>query len=450
MHSSARTRGLTGQTVGSLLGGTVWTAAREGRAAVEGGMKKFLFSKNRKRKSASKSPSKPRAKKAKVDRYQAAFWLNKHSAPSNSGVFRSAGIDWLTLSMPQAGEKWRETLREVARTFVINTDEEATSGHGYRGYGLAGFGSLTWRGTDIKVDLPGQAMQYVREHLKILDDDICRWFIQRGFRFTRIDLALDTDHAAFNPLIAFRALKADDFSCDCGTFDFKLDKMVRGKQIFPRHGRGMTTYIGAPKSIRRVRIYDRKAKLAKWGELPTDEFGQEIERATRIELQGRKEAADLYAIELARLGPGIIPPLIGSFLTFLDANDKRSRRVKRVAPYWSDIIGPVTKALPRLRSPTPTEKTKLWLDKQVAPSLKMLKVYDPERYERLLQEKVALAEVTPAKRKKWEACEAERLRRKEEIAELLQEEQTQEYLARLELDRRRAIVASAQKPDETK
>jgi hypothetical protein len=410
-------------------------------------MKKTLFSRKRKRKSGPKAPPKPRAKTEKVHPYQAAFYFGKHSAPSNSGVFRSAGVDWLTLSMPQAAEKWKDTLREVAKKFVINMDEEAASGHGYRGYGLAGFGTLTWRGTDIKVDLPGLAMQYVREELKMLDDETCRWFIERGFRFTRIDLALDTDHAAFNPLIAFRALKADDFRCDCGTFDFRLDKMIKGRRILPKEGRGMTTYIGAPKSIRRVRIYDRKSKLAKWGEIAADDFGNELQRVTRIELQGRKEAADLYAIEVAKHGPAIIPPLIGAFLTFLDESDKRSRRIKNVAPYWSDIIGPVIKALPRLRSPTPTEKTKLWLDKQVAPSLKMLKLYDPERYERLMKEKVVFAEVTKAKRKKWETCEAERIRRKEEIATLLKEERDQEYLAQLELERRRAAAAKAVKPE---
>jgi hypothetical protein len=204
----------------------------------------------------------------------------------------TCGIDWLTVSKPKARKKLQEILEEIS-ALLRSTHEGKYGGHGYRGVDVALYGKLLTRGDDILVELPGQAMQHVRETLRIPDAELCRWFAARGFKATRIDITIDTQDARVNPAVVQSYWDSGDVVTDVRNCEPR-QKHERGKGAAP-DGAGATVYIGATKSDRFARVYDKAAEARfKTGEILCDETGREIEHLTRFELENRHDTATGY------------------------------------------------------------------------------------------------------------------------------------------------------------
>jgi len=104
---------------------------------------------------------------------------------TNSGVTNALGIDWSTWSKVNCSNTLLMEVGDILRQFRTQ-DRKAWWGHGYKGWDVASYGSCVWRDDCLLVDLPGRAMEYIRYFLKIPDVGVCRWFMERGFRATRI------------------------------------------------------------------------------------------------------------------------------------------------------------------------------------------------------------------------------------------------------------------------
>ena len=352
--------------------------------------------------------------------------------PTNRWVFKSCGVDYLTLSKPRSIKDFHDVIRDVVKTYRSN--REITTGHrGYRGWDLACYGNITWRGSDIKVNLPGAALQFVRHNLKQSSQDTCRWFLDRGFKATRIDLSLDTADKRFNPLKAWRYKQRDLVRCEASRWDWDADPKLKLKHALPPNGKGMTTYVGSPLSDRRLRIYDKVTELLhKGGEIATDDQGNELGHLTRIELQCRREAAQATIKAVNVDGPAVTPELIAYFITFLSPRDDRKRRRKRAAMWWEDIVGKERLCLDRLAAATEPEKSIQWVRKQVAPTLKLMKKHMPEQYEKFLTDDIPECQVRDLQDSKWEAAAKIKADKKTQLANMVEYERDERVIADLQ------------------
>jgi len=343
---------------------------------------------------------------------------------TNSGVSNALGIDWSTWSKPNCNNMLLVEVGEVLRQFRTN-NEKAWWGHGYTGWDVASYGSCVWRADSVLVDLPGRAMEYIRHFLKIPDRSVCQWFIERGFKATRLDLALDTEERNFNPFVALKAWHRGLVRCYAQRWDFRLSQLQPGKPILPPDGKGMTTYVGSPRTGRRLRIYDKVTEaLEKHGEVLTDGNGREIPHLTRLELQHRDEAAAKAARLLASEGLDIIPELIGDYVAFLSHRDPRQRERKRVASWWQRIVGNKKRPLELARGAATPDDSIFWIKKQAVITLKLIQEKAPDIWERI-RELVNDAEVRAGTQSKWNAWAVARNQRKaeaKEAAELEHEE----------------------------
>jgi hypothetical protein len=341
------------------------------------------------------------------------------------------GIDWSTWSKPRCNNNLEEILYEVFSQFTTQ-GERAWGGHGYRGHDLASYGNCCWRGADVMVDLPGRAMEYLRHHLMISDKAVCEWFLARGFKAKRIDIALDTTEPQFNPYVALKAWHQDLARCGAqDLWDFKFNRIVKGKPLFRTDGVGMTTYGGSVQGQRRIRIYDKVTeKLDKTGEIITDAACNEIKHLTRIELQHREEAATQAAGKIAKHGLAVIPALINGFVVFLNNRDCRQKRRKRVAGWWKRIVGKRQEFLELTKGTATPDDSICWIERQGAQTIKLIREKAPDVWKRLL-DKADDYEVRKGVQKKWDAWETRRNNRKAELAEMEQIERDDKIVARI-------------------
>jgi hypothetical protein len=353
------------------------------------------------------------------------------------------GVDWATWSKPRCLKDFDAVVDEVLCQFTTQ-GQKAFAGHGYRGLDVAGYGCCGWRGADILVNLPARALEFARHFLKIPDQAMCRWFVERGFRATRIDAALDTTDEKFNPFVALMAWHQGLVRCDAEKCDFRLSCLEPGKPLLPPDGRGMTTYIGSPQGQRRMRVYDKLTeKLDKTGEIATDENGNELPRLTRIELQYRGRAARSAAQKIASGGIGGIPKLIAGYVTFLEGTDERCKRRKAPADWWQRIVGTEREALELMRGTATPDDAICWIERQAVQTLKLIRREAPDVWKRLLEEKLDDCEVQPVKAKQWEAWAKARAERQKERAEIERFEREEAVLAEIERASRDAAPTEA-------
>jgi hypothetical protein len=333
---------------------------------------------------------------------------------------------------------FEELLDEIFSQFS-SEGEKANGGHGYLGVDLAGYGSCTWRGYDVLVHLPGRAMEFLRYYLKIPDQQTCRWFLERGFKATRLDCAMDSADKALNPRVVVEYWQKDLVSCAAQLCDFQPTGRRKGQRLMPKDGAGMTTYVGSRKAEKFLRVYDKKTEaLRNSGEIVTDEHGNELEHLTRLELQHRRDHAQAVAEKIAECGVDVIRKLIAGYISFLSAYDSRLKRNKRVARWWRRIAGDECQYVPLLRGTATPDDSIAWIERQGVATLKLMRSKAPELWKRLLEEKLSDYEVRPLKEKLWDAWARGRAERKAELAEIERVEREEEVVAEMERERRDA------------
>jgi len=357
--------------------------------------------------------------------------------------FRSVCLDWLEFRK-QCVEDMNDVLFEIRHKFKTFRERRQFK-HGYEGIDLAIDGSLTTRGSYVRVELPGQAMQYVRYGLGMKDEAVVDYFLDKGFEARRLDGAVDSAEKALNPLVALRYWQRKNVRCEASTLDFRLPRLPGGQEIFPKNGAGMTTYFGSRKSERLIRFYDRRFLMLKQtGELPTDLDGQELDHLTRIEMQCRRNTAHLLAQQIRQYGMKCVPMAIAGYISFLDPRDGRKRRRRNVAPWWERIIGDREMVMTLPHTPSSPDQAMLWLKKQVVPTLKLMREFAPDKYKLLQEDWMMDYEPPVTKIKKWDAWAKIRAQRKAELEELIQLEKDDDAMRRVE----RQIAASSPTVDD--
>lgn len=244
-----------------------------------------------------------------------------------------AGLDWLTLTV---WEDYPFCMRWLTRLLGVRRWALQYSGHGGMGYRHCDDGPL---GTKLYYDspdgegrctvvLPGQAMGVVS--LKALEGAM-RELEGVGHQVTRLDVFIDGGEYSPNDCReAWEAGKVRTYA-------------RRDKWQWYEDEQGTTFYMGSRTSERFGRVYDRRGYTR---------FEVEFKR-------GRAEAVlgDLLGHEVEEW-PVRIAGHIRDFVEFLE-------------PWWDSVLGGGVRVWVSVGSAGEAmlEKTMLWLEKQVAPSL---------------------------------------------------------------------------------
>jgi len=289
------------------------------------------------------------------------------------------GVDYLTLSKPQE-ENVRDVVREVAIT-LQSTGECAGWKHGYQGVKVCGgLGDVMSRSYgesargDVLVRLPGRALDWIRDknlfsesELQCTDADICRFFVERDFGASRIDLAVDSPDPAITPKLIERFVRAGDFLCrarTAGIIDYwPIDKPeTKGDQE--------TLIIGKRASSRYMRVYSKQVDLRR-------RTGVDVGHLTRFELECKGAAGTRVLDLIADQGATLIPSLFRGWISFKDPNDPNPRKDRRQdVDWWARMVGDATPVVLGLtRGATQPEQTLKWIKKGVAKSLVLAEQY---------------------------------------------------------------------------
>ncbi len=318
---------------------------------------------------------------------------------SNRGVSVakiSQGIDWLSLSLPRVSGELTH-LKKVLE--ILHSEHTPVSGgHGYEGGDLAQFGRFTWRknhrddSRDYLVVLPGQALEFIRETLKLKIPDVLRSFIVLGWHPTRIDVSIDTTNPKLNPQFLY------DWLCVPGA----VATHARGKndvsgatkigKARDKNGRGMTVYIGSRQSPRFMRVYDKSAEVF-------EKTGKIIPHTTRFELEIKGESAVIIGKVLAREGEAAIGAIMNGWITFKTRKGRKQAYKRGPARWWAALEGR-DKIRPQLKRGLATpEKTMKWQENQWCQAVALTLRHCPER----INELAARARIDPVIAARWDA-----------------------------------------------
>jgi hypothetical protein len=171
--------------------------------------------------------------------------------------------------------------------------------------------------------------------------------------------------------------------------------------------------------------------LQKSGEVLTDEAGNEIPHLTRLEMQYREAPAAKTAELIGTKGLGVIPKLIAGYVSFLSNRDSRTAKRKRLASWWTRIVGDDREYMQLLRGTATPDDSIAWIQRQVLITLKLIKEKAPDDWEKLMTKQIEDVEVQPLVRKKWCAWATARDQRKKAQNDFDQYERDERVLAEI-------------------
>ena len=271
----------------------------------------------------------------------------------NTGVSMTSGswvgVHWLT------GTTFSYGVGDVlSRLQDLTGIDPITLPRGARGYRVAhrlGPVVVFSEGNDdmgVSVEVEGEGCELLGF------DGLTSLWADLNLRVSRIDLA--ADGAPFTPAESWAAWTA-------GQVRTKVKASTRattGREAWRSgswmsNAEGDTATFGSPRSNRLIRVYDRRG-------------------ATRVELQVRKEAADVIATDVflrpVEELPRAVLGHIRAFVDFVDvAADSNIGRAPLLS-FWDAFCGHVEKAQVRLTGTVlrTFEKIDEWIRRQVAPS----------------------------------------------------------------------------------
>jgi hypothetical protein len=297
------------------------------------------------------------------------YLLQSSSLPHcdiNPGVV----LDWLRFTIPLSDlDKLPGVLHELRQTFG-GADILL---HGMSGYTrsipiLGGTGKIMWHPERVEmgvhVMLPAGALANIwADGLFENIPDFLSWVVEREGKFTRIDLAIDTDRVHMDTIEAactdIVAGGQQTLVTRCQKVD--LDKSLRGSK-------GKTVYVGSRNSDRFVRFYDKAV-----------EQGLEDVVWTRCEIQHGGEHANVVAHSIIQ--GGIDPvELFNSVVDFRDPDSDPNPSRRSRCDWWEMWLGVCTSkvSFAIVQLDKAVKQVAEWVVTQVAPSLAMLAMADPE------------------------------------------------------------------------
>lgn len=224
---------------------------------------------------------------------------------------------------------------------------------------------------DILIDLPGQALEYLREEMGFPDIMVGQMLEKLGFKPTRIDATMDCYDTTVNPQMVYDHTTIKD-STVTHAKKIRLDQSdLKFGESRPTDGKCMTLYIGSRSCERYMRVYDKKGeKKAKTGK-------DDLPHCTRFELECKGDAAVETWKILAEKGTSTIPNLQSGFVDFLAIPrgkvDKNKSRRKRRTAWWARMVEGKRTILHLQRGTATPEKTLAWLKDGVGKSIALAK-----------------------------------------------------------------------------
>jgi len=265
-------------------------------------------------------------------------------------------LDWLSFTLP-----FEHGLAGVEDLF----GEPQERKRGMRGYShsasVCGSGAVGWAPErpeqGVHVDLPSSALARAGEADRCIRD--VRGFLiyvsDLGGKFSRVDFALDDREKRL----------------DMGEVREHVDqKWLVSRWRTGRHilgtldSRGQTIYLGSGSSDSQMRIYDKR--LEEMEKRDIEDPGHWI----RVEVQFRRERAKaIVALYIAEGVPAVVGVIRG-LVEFKKPSTDGPKSRWEVEQWWSSFLEDAEKrALSLPRGERTLDKTKAWLERQVAPSM---------------------------------------------------------------------------------
>jgi hypothetical protein len=301
----------------------------------------------------------------------------------------AAGIDFLSATkkcrtLRAAHAELRACLIALKTMKAIGSERTI---QGYIGAEIcAGYGFIGRKNEELFLNLPGQAVEWIRRQ-GIADQQLCQ--LLASWRASRADLAIDTRSPDISPIKLWDYYRAGAVTCRAD------ENSIRKLTSLDSEGHEIdTVYIGSTASTRMLRAYDKRGEReAKTGEKDTQPW-------TRCELQHRHAAADECIHAIARDGLDAAPRLINGWITFRELKGRKEVKKRPAARWWKKLVGKEQQYLqldPRAATP---ERTVAWLASPGVTRAIQLARYHHKSEE--IEREIEAAEPTATQRKKWQ------------------------------------------------
>ena len=276
-------------------------------------------------------------------------------------------VDWLAFTIhPQefASRPYERPLKPGDDILFLKSALAAYFGGGLplpaglNGYqsslSIVGTGRICWHEDrpemGVHVILPSTALT---RHAQIKGGsvyDLLYDMSSRGAKFTRIDLAIDSDAVQMSAVVHAHET------------DLTVTKAQKSQLIKDYKSGGLTLYIGARQGRRMVRFYDKAAKEGASGVW------------TRCEVELKHEHA-ITAVNHLLGGSDPCELILASIDFRLDPDNKQTDRRTR-CDWWQDWVGVATKVtFPIAKAAASVADAMAWVVKQVGPTLSFLTMY---------------------------------------------------------------------------
>jgi len=191
-------------------------------------------------------------------------------------------LDWIRATFPVSGPVKQDD-------FALFEGQNMTEARALGSYNVrfeSEFHSISWHtehpSMRVLVEMTGQGLSKFRMFGET-DDQIIRWFTEKGARFTRVDFAVDCFDSGF------AACWVDDDWGE-GIYHTAARSVLLMQGRTQDESKGDTVYLGSKDSTRRIRIYDKGKERG-------------VDRDwLRCEMQWKKERAEQMGYDMSREG----------------------------------------------------------------------------------------------------------------------------------------------------
>lgn len=190
-------------------------------------------------------------------------------------------------------------------------------------------------------------------------------------KFARVDLAIDDITEAEQQHYFDIELLIGTIKNGCMKSKFKKAQNIEDILIETGKVEGQTINVGRSSSDVKIRFYDKFSERIAKGEIIEDGVTGWI----RTEIQSRRKRAEKlvdYVIANEDIG-GVAKGILKNYIAFLEKGEDTNKGRWLNTSWWDEYLGEVDKLPLTMVAPDRTiERTKAWLDKQIAPSLGMI------------------------------------------------------------------------------
>jgi phage replication initiation protein len=279
-------------------------------------------------------------------------------------------IDWVAFTFKTID------LMSVYEILGIRQDEfvDMPNGlYGYRKQKRCGNIKILFDGLPdqgIHIEMTGQGCREYETYYGTVWPVLFTDIINNHGKFTRVDAAVDeirynNDKPYFTLAKLIRKVKRDECKSR-----FKKAKRVETIRIEGGKSEGRTIYFGSPTSSIQIRAYEKNHERQSEGL----ELEENLTTWNRLELQTRDDRAQVLVHNILtgdNLGH-IFCGVINNYIDFVSRTDDTNKSRWPRTKWWDDFLSDVERLKLTLIAPDKTiESNKIWLEKQVAPSLGM-------------------------------------------------------------------------------